>query len=386
MLTVCGRHFLTGEARHFILDGRRIQDIQPPTRRDQMIGDEELWVAPGLIDIQINGYHGYDLCEPDVSVRDVVNMAEELAHAGVTAFCATVTTAAGDTLLACLRAIAQACDTDGVARDRIVAIHLEGPYIASEDGPRGAHPAQHVRQPDWEEFTRLQVAAGGRIGMITLAPELDNALDFITRARQAGVVVALGHHNASRAQIQAAIDAGAQLSTHLGNGSHAMLPRHDNYLWEQMANDALLASVIADGHHLTSAVVKTIYRTKGPARLILISDAVAAAGLPPGRYRAGETDIEVGADNAIHLAGTPYLAGSSLELCKAVDNVMAMAGATFGDAIRMASCNPAALFGLGRERGALSIGARADLTLFRPVRGGVQLSATIAGGRICYQA
>jgi N-acetylglucosamine-6-phosphate deacetylase len=386
MLTILGRHFATGELRSFYLDEGRIQAVQPPEHARPAIGDEEVWVAPGLVDIQINGYHGYDLCRPDVSVEDVVRMAEELAPAGTTAFCATVTTAAFDSMLASVRAIAAACESNATARERIIGIHLEGPYVSPDDGPRGAHPARHVRRPDWGEFTRLQSAAGGRIRMVTLAPEMEGAPEFIAQACRSGLVVALGHHQASREQMQAAFDMGARLSTHLGNGCHAVLPRHNNYLWEQIANDALMASIIVDGRHLTPAVVRTIYRTKGSARLILISDAVAAAGLPPGRYRTGEVDIEVGDDGSVQLAGTPYLAGSSLKLCDAVNNVMAFAGATFADAIRMAAGNPAALFGLDQERGTLAVGARADLTLFRPVSGGVQLVATIVSGQVCYQA
>jgi N-acetylglucosamine-6-phosphate deacetylase len=386
MLTLHGRHFLTGELRHFLLDGGQIRAVEPPTTGREVLGGEDYWVAPGLVDIQVNGYHGRNFCTPDVTVRDVVAITEDLMQAGVTAFCPTVTTASFESLVASMRAIAEACDTNDTVRDRVLSIHVEGPYISSEDGPRGAHPLQHVRNPDWDEFAKLQVAAGGRIGMITVAPELPGALEFIEKAASARVVAALGHHQASREQIQAAIDAGAVTCTHLGNGCHALLPRHENYVWEQIANDALWASIIVDGHHLTPALVKTICRAKGTQRLILISDAVAAAGMPPGHYKVVETDIEVKEDGSVHLVGTPYLAGSGLKLCRAVDNVMRMAGISFVEAIRMATCSPASLMGCATERGTLRVGARADLTLFQIVPGGVRLAATIADGRVGYQA
>ena len=195
-----------------------------------------------------------------------------------------------------------------------------------EDGPRGAHPQRHVRPPDWDEFRRLQDAAGGRIRLVTLAPEHDGALPFIERLTAAGVVVALGHTAASGERIRDAVRAGARLSTHLGNGSHAVLPRHDNYIWEQLADDGLWASLICDGHHLPPSVVRCIVRVKTPARTILTCDASSLAGLPPGRYREWDQDFEVLPAGKVVVPGTSYLAGSwaFTDLC--VGNVIRFAG------------------------------------------------------------
>src|SRR5205807_1149747 len=170
--------------------------------------------------------------------------------------------------------------------------HLEGPYISAEDGPRGAHPLAQVRPPDLGEFQRIQEAADGNIRLVTLAPELPGALAFIDKLTAAGVVVAIGHTAASPATIRDAVSAGARLSTHLGNGSHAMLPRHDNYLWEQLAADELWASIICDGHHLPAAVMRCILRVKTPARTILTCDAGSLAGLPSGRYREWDQELQ----------------------------------------------------------------------------------------------
>jgi N-acetylglucosamine-6-phosphate deacetylase len=386
MTRVRGRHYLNGEVYDFHLEDGLIRAIGNPAGDGDVLGGEDCWVVPGLIDIQVNGFNGHDFCSGEVTVDDVVGVAEEIVTAGVTAFCPTVATNSSAAVESSVRAIALACEKNRLARERILGIHLEGPYISPTDGPRGVHPLEHVRDPDWEEFTRFQDAAGGRIRLVTLAPELPNALEFISRARKAGIVVGIGHHTATREQINAAVSAGAVLATHLGNGAHDQLPRHHNYIWEQLANDALMASIIVDGHHLPPAVVKSFYRVKGPHRLILISDAISAAGLPPGNYRLMGSDISVVENGLVRLSGTPYQAGSTLKLCDAIHNVMHFAGAAFSDAVRMATENPARLLGVDRDCGCLRVGARADITLLRFSLTMCKLALTVAGGQVCYQA
>src|SRR5262249_6725981 len=241
-------------------------------------------------------------------------------------------------------------------------VHLEGPYISPEDGPRGAHPRQHVRPPDWDEFCRLQEAAGGRVRLVTLAPEHEGALRFIERLVAAGVVVALGHTAASGRRIREAILAGACLSTHLGNGTHALLPRHENYLWEQLAADELWASIICDGHHLPPPVVRCIVRVKTPARTILTCDASALAGLPPGHYQLWEQECDILPEGKIVVSDSGYLGGSwaFTDLC--VGNVLRFAGVGLSDALDMAGARPRQLLGLPVPR--LEAGAAADLVLF----------------------
>src|SRR5262249_25785603 len=189
--------------------------------------------------------------------------------------------------------LAKAIEANAELSRRMPRFHLEGPYLSGEDGPRGAHPKEHARDPNWDEFQRLQDAAGGRIRMVTVAPERAGALAFIERLTASGIVVAIGHTAATGQQIRDAVQAGAKTSTHLGNGCHAMLPRHDNYVWEQLACDDLWASIITDGHHLPATMVKCIVRVKGVPRLLITSDASSLAGLPPGKYRAWDTDLEV---------------------------------------------------------------------------------------------
>ncbi|HYM90208.1 MAG TPA: amidohydrolase family protein [bacterium] len=290
-------------------------------------------------------------------------------------------------MLAALRAIARACDEADWIERAIIGIHVEGPYISPEDGPRGAHPKVHVRPPDWDEVQRFQEAAGGRIRLLTLAPELPGAIDLIERLARAGIVPAIGHTNATRADIVAAASAGARLSTHLGNGSHAMIPRHHNYIWEQLAADSLWASLIVDGHHLPPSVVKVFIRAKGMGRCILVSDAVSLAGEAPGAYTFLGGSVELTADRKIRLAGTEYLAGSALDLATAVGNVTAFAGVSLEDAVSMASRQPALL--LGRtDLGTLTPGRAADIVLARWSPGGTTFDVvqTIVGGETVYRA
>jgi N-acetylglucosamine-6-phosphate deacetylase len=279
-----------------------------------------------------------------------------------------------------LRAIASACRDDPRVARAVVGVHVEGPYISPEDGPRGAHPCAHIRPPDWEEFVEFQGSADGRIRLLTLSPEWPDAPAFIHRVASSGVAVAVGHTAATSEQIQEAVRAGARLSTHLGNGSHAVLPRHPNYLWDQLAADELAASIIVDGHHLPPAVVKTFIRAKGIERTILISDAVALAGMPAGDYDWLGLKVTLSPEGRVSLTGTPYLAGSALDLASALPRVMRDAGIGLADAVTMAAANPARL--LGTDPGALAEGGRGDLVVLRLASGAdrVEVVRTVVGG------
>jgi N-acetylglucosamine-6-phosphate deacetylase len=342
------------------------------------------WILPGLLDIQVNGFAGIDLNGPDIDPPGVARMLQHLQAVGVTQCCPTICTQSHERMAHALRVLAEACRQHGWIQRAVAGIHVEGPYLSPEDGPRGAHPREHIRPPDWEEFTRLQQAADGHIRIITLAPEWPEAPEFIHRASSAGVVVAIGHTGADPETIRRAIGAGARLSTHLGNGSHAVLPRHPNYIWEQLAADELWASIIVDGYHLAPSVVKSFVRAKGIERTILISDAVALAGLPPGDYHWLGQRVTLSADGRIGLAGTPYLAGSAVDLASAIPKVMAFARVTLADAVAMASANPARLLGI--EAGALDEGARADLVLTRwePGQWMLEVLRTVAAGQVVW--
>jgi len=351
------------------------------------IDSEDLRIAPGLIDIQINGYDGVDFNDPDTDAEQIVSATRQLWRTGVTAFCPTIITESFDHIAKCISNLVRAADESPEFARAMIGIHVEGPFISPEDGPRGAHPKQHARPPDWNEFQKWQDAARGRIRIVTISPEWPDAIDFIERAAAAEVFVAIGHTAATPAQIADAALAGARLSTHLGNGSHAKIDRHPNYIWEQLANDDLWASFIVDGHHLPPSVVKCFLRSKGVARSILISDAIAAAGKPPGRHRLGNVEVEVTPARRVCLPGAPYLAGSVLEMHEAVAKTVRFSDATLDDALRMASANPAELLGVGAEFGSIEIGRRADLILFRwdEENSTLDVAATIINGETVYR-
>ena len=259
-----------------------------------------------FFDLQINGGEGVSFNSANLTVEEVGRVTALCRLHGVTGFCPTVVTSAYDATVHALATIRKARETAAAARRTIAAVHLEGPYISPEDGARGAHPGADVRPPDWDEFRRFQDAADGLIRLVTLAPELSGALEFIERLTAHGVVVAVGHTAADEETVRDATSAGAKLSTHLGNGCTAVLPRHDNVIWHQLAEDRLWASLIADGHHLPPAVLRSVLRVKSSSRAILTCDAGSLAGLPPGRYRDWDQDLEVRPEGRILVAGTPY--------------------------------------------------------------------------------
>ncbi len=378
-----GRLVETGDVVRLIIAGGAIAGIEHSDART------EAWIAPAFIDLQVNGYAGFDFNAADVTPETVAGIVRALWRRGVTTICPTVITQSEAAMCRSLSAIAAACDADLRIAHAVPCIHVEGPFISPEDGPRGAHPLPHVRPPDIAEYRRWQEASGGRVGIVTLAPEYPDVPAFI-RAIADDVVVALGHTAADAAQIRAAVDAGARLSTHLGNGAHARIVRHPNYIWEQMAEDRLAASLICDGHHLPPAVIKAIVRAKGPERTILVSDAVAVAGLPPGVYNAAiGGKVELLPSGRLNLFGTPYLAGSVSALPEGIANAVRHAGVTLAEAVRFATANPARLLRLdgARGRGAVRVGAMADLTLFRHDRADdtIAIMMTVTNGEVVYR-
>jgi N-acetylglucosamine-6-phosphate deacetylase len=232
-----GRHYATGDLVDVVTSKGRIADIDELFGERQPPDHEAAWLAPALFDLQINGGDGRSFNSPQLTPGDIRHVVTVCRAHGIGGFCPTLVTNSAAALAHGLGTIARSCDEDRALAAALPAVHLEGPYISPEDGPRGAHPPEHVHAPDWDEFQRFQEAAGGRIRLVTLAPEQDGALPFIKKLVAAGIVVALGHTAAGGEQIRAAVAAGACLSTHLGNGTHALLPRHENYLWEQLAAD-----------------------------------------------------------------------------------------------------------------------------------------------------
>jgi len=294
----------------------------------------------GLVDLQVNGFAGVDFSDPRVTEEKLLLSQKAIQETGVTRFLPTLTTSSLNDFISCAKTI---------ARERhpsLVGIHMEGPYISPLDGARGAHPKEFVCLPNLDDFKRRQDGAEGRIVLVSLAPEVEGALPMTEFLVKSGIRVAIAHTAATPAQIQDAVRAGATLSTHLGNGCAQMLPRHPNFIWEQLAEDRLWASFIVDGHHLPPATVKSMIRAKTPSRSILVTDAIEVAGLPPGSYKMTNQAVEVNQDGRVSLVGTPYLAGSALRMDVAVGNTVRFTGLSLQEVLEMTSTRPAHYIGI----------------------------------------
>lgn len=361
-----------------IIENGKIKEVSPSKT---VHTNSQTFVAPGLIDIQINGYVGVDFSGPDLTVEGVKKATKALWKAGVTSYFPTIITSDIERIKKNFAILAEAKKDLEIGRS-IPGFHLEGPYISPIAGFRGAHLEKYIKPPDWEEFREIQKAADGGIKIITVAPEIEGAIPFIKKCVQSGVLVSLGHHNGSAEQIQAAVDAGAKMATHLGNGCANEINRHDNPLWPQLANDAITASIIADGFHLRREEVRTFYKAKGVDKTILVSDALDLAGLPPGEYTRGERTLLL-TENVVKLPKENVLAGAASPISKCVGVVMDYTGCSLKNAIQMASTNPAEMFSL-TELGRIQKGNRADLILFSMENNTMNIEQTFVAGELVY--
>jgi N-acetylglucosamine-6-phosphate deacetylase len=380
--SIQARHYDTTDPIVVTFDDGVICDISPLETSSENL----LVLAPGLVDVQVNGYGGQEFNDPELTAEKVQQICLAMDRDGVTQFCPTFTTQSFELLQHSIATVAQAIDEHADISDRCSVLHLEGPYISGEDGPRGAHPLEHVRPPCWDEYQKLQNAALGKIGILTLSPEFPDAAQFIQRVVDSGVVVAIGHTAASSDEIAAAIDAGATMSTHLGNGAHGTIRRHPNYIWDQIAADQLTCSLIADGHHLPTSVIKSIIRAKSAERCVLVSDITGMGGMPPGKYTStGLGDVEVLENGRLVVPGqNQLLAGAALPLGTGIVTLLENVGLDLGTAIDMASIGPANI--IKHELSPLEVDSPVDLVFFQIRNGKFDVHTTVNRGRIVYQA
>ncbi len=378
MQQVRGRRYDTGEPVSISVSNGRIAAVEPVTPKGSIV--DWPFVAPALFDLQINGFGGTWFAKPDLTAAEVIATLKPHFAFGITRIFPTLITTSYETFFRGFSAIREACESEPWVEQMVPGCHMEGPYISKEDGPRGAHPLQHVRGCDWSEFCRLNEASGGRIKLLTLAPEAGGAVEFIRKAVAQKITIAIGHTGATPEQVQAAIDAGATLSTHLGNGAHGMIRRHPNYIWEQLADPRLTASIITDGHHLPGSVIRSVIRTKGASRVVITCDAAGLAGCPPGRYRIETGEVEVLPEGKIVVSGQQLLAGSAMETDMCVAHAMDVAGISMREAFDMAGRVPARLVGI--DDISLRRGSRADLVVFNYAGKGSRFKfiATIMAG------
>jgi N-acetylglucosamine-6-phosphate deacetylase len=330
-------------------------------------------LAPAFFDVHIHGAKGHDVMEATAAALDA--MGSFLAAHGTGSFLATTVTAPLDATLRALSGLAKLLTRPAVeGQARAIGIHLEGPFLSHTR--RGAQPAEHLLKPDIATFDRLFEAAEGRIRLMTLAPELPGAVELTAHATARGVRVSLGHSDATAAETRAAISAGAVSATHTFNAMRPLDHREPGILGTVLTCDALYAEMICDGIHVAPEMVKLWWRAKGPARAILVTDAMSAAGMPDGEYRLGDFTVQVA--NGRAMAGG-VLAGSVLTLDRALANFMDFTGAPLEQALRLATVNPAAMTGLSDQAGTVAVGMPANLAA---VDGAGRLVASVVNGRL----
>jgi len=342
----------------------------------------ETYIAPGLIDSQTNGYLGINFQDELFSVERMRFAAKAIWKDGVTTYVPTLVTESRENLLRNFRILAMAIE-DKQLMGCIPGFHLEGPYLSSIQGFYGCHNAKYLRNPSIDEFNELQEAAQGHIIIVTIAPELEGAIEFIKYCSENGVVVSIGHTNATTEQIYRAVDNGARMSTHLGNGCANMINRHRNPLWPQLANDSLTPSIIADGFHLLPEEIKTFYKAKGDNNITITSDVTHLAGMPPGKYSYMGSEVVMNDEGRIFNPSLNCLAGASSPLKKGIETMMRFTGCTLGQAANLAGRNVARLLGLS-DRGIIEQGKRADIILFTLAHGKVTIKETWVAGRRVY--
>ncbi|HNY14718.1 MAG TPA: N-acetylglucosamine-6-phosphate deacetylase [Bacteroidales bacterium] len=381
---ISGLYYADNEPISIKIKDGIISDIRRP---GTLIGEEsDRIIAPGFIDNQVNGFAGvsFTFGGGELTSEGVKKAAGELWKTGVTTFVPTLTTNSKELLIKNFSVLAGVIDSPELLGS-IPGFHLEGPYISPVDGFRGAHPLSFVRKPDWNEFMELNRASNNRIIQVTLAPETEGALDFISRCKAEGIIVGIGHHNADAETIAEAAGRGAAVATHLGNGCANMINRHNNPLWPQLSDDRIAISIICDGFHLTPEEIRTFYKVKGPEKTIITSDVTSYAALPPGKFVNIEGDtLELTPEGMVKYPAQNVLAGSASPLKKGIFNIIRFTGCSLADAVRMVTANPAELYGFN-DRGFLEKGKRADLVLFRLTDNEIEIVQTIVRGKTVYQ-
>ena len=383
--TIEGIHYLTGKPVQVIIENGKIASVKEIKKlRDE---NSKTYIAPGFFDNQVNGFAGvsFSFGESDLTNEGIEKATRELWKFGVTSYLPTLTTNSQEVLVKNFALLAKAVG-DETLLGSIPGFHLEGPYINPEDGYRGAHPKQFVRLPDWNEFMEMYKASGENILQVTISPEMEGAQDFIKKCNEKEIIVAVGHHNANKEQLDLAVENGARIATHLGNGCANMINRHYNPFWSQLANDDLMISIICDGFHLLPEEIQVFYKVKGVDKTIITSDVTSYAALPPGQYKTqtGET-IELTPEGKLHYPAQQVLYGSASPITNGVGYVMKVTGCSLADAIQMASTNPAKLYSL-TDRGTLEVGKRADLVLFTLEDFYINVQKTFVKGEMVYDS
>jgi N-acetylglucosamine-6-phosphate deacetylase len=304
--------------------------------------------VPGFVDLQVNGYVGIDFSSKELTAEQVAQAARELVARGTAAFLPTIITNPAATFERNLPLIARVMDTDEF-RARLLGFHIEGPFISPTPGAVGAHDADSVVEPDVAMLDMMIEASGGRIKILTIAPETPGAEELTRHAVAKGITVSLGHHLGLEGDLDRVAKAGAKALTHLGNGVPPMLARHPNPIWAGLADDRYTAGLITDGHHLPPSFIKTALRAKGVEKVFVVSDSVATAGMPPGRY--GSTVLEE--SGKLHMPDRGVLAGSSANMLECMNHLASLGLLKLEELMAVCRTNPLRLIGIEESAVAL---------------------------------
>jgi N-acetylglucosamine-6-phosphate deacetylase len=297
-------------------------ELLPASRKNQ----REPWLAPALADLQVNGFAGVDFQQDNPDAESLRRAARGLQQAGCGRFLLTLITDDFPRLLERWRQLASLREADPCLQEAIAGWHIEGPFLSAEPGYHGAHAPQWMRDPQSADLESMRAMAGDTPTLLTLAPERTGAQEFIRAATRLGWRISLGHTTASQAELTAAVASGATGFTHLGNACPQLLDRHDNILWRVLNTPGLVAGLIPDGIHVSPALFRLIHRCRRPAQIYYTTDAMAAAGAPPGRYRLGALELEAGPDHVVRQPGRQNFAGSALEPLAGLQQAARMLG------------------------------------------------------------
>jgi N-acetylglucosamine-6-phosphate deacetylase len=380
--SVEGIHYASGRpVRVIVVDGfiSGIDDLIPATDPIDLP-----YIAPGLIDNQVNGYANIDFSGDNLDSSGLLIAANAIWKEGVTSFIPTLITGSHEHLKRNFGILGKALDESELLRLSVPGFHLEGPYISPIEGFRGCHPSGFIRKPSEDELKEYQDASGKRIIQVTVAPEAKGAMEFIHYCHSTGLIVAMGHTNASASEVHMAADAGVRLSTHLGNGCANMIHRHHNPLWPQLDDDRLIPTIIADGHHLLPEEIRVFLRVKGHRNIILTSDVTYLAGMPAGKYSFLGAEVLLTEDGMLLNEEQNCLAGASFPLKRGVEKMMEFTGCSLEESIDMASANVARVYGFS-DRGELLPGRRADMILFEVNDGRIKIEKTLIMGNPVFE-
>ncbi|HEY1169930.1 MAG TPA: N-acetylglucosamine-6-phosphate deacetylase [Verrucomicrobiae bacterium] len=341
-MKVIAKDYRTGKAVEISWEAGKITGISPLAEGTRA----EVWLAPVLIDVQVNGYAGIDFQQDDLTEADLLKAVRGVQRDGCGLVLLTLITDEWSRLLARLKYIRALRDANAELKAGIAGWHIEGPFLSPEPGFKGAHNAAVMCDATVRHIDELLAVTEGDPVLLTVASERAGSAEAIRYAASKGIKISLGHTNASAESIAEATKAGAVGFTHLGNGCPRTLDRHDNIVWRVLDQSALTVGIIPDRIHVSPEPFRLFYKTLGMEQIYYTTDAMAAAGAPPGRYRIGAVEVEVGADQVVRLPGQPNFAGSALSPLEGVQRTAEMLGEVWQTVWPCFSTVPARMMGL----------------------------------------